>query len=683
MLYYSGTSQHLGDVDTGDTVMDFMDMERERGITINSAAITLKWKKHTINVIDTPGHVDFTMEVERSVRVLDGAVTILDAVSGVQAQTETVWRQAVRYNVPSIIFINKMDREGASFNNTLASIESRLYAKIFPAQIPCGVSRGFYAVVDLITMEQINWVDEEGWEMERTEIKDPSVLARAKTAREKLIDSLAEVDETFMDLCLDDPASITNEQVKAALRRVSIERKGVVVLCGSSLKNKGVQPILDAVIDYLPSPQERPDAEAVDELNKPVAISPKSDGKLCALAFKVVHDEKKGMLTYLRIYSGKLKPAEKIYNANVKESEKAMKIFRVLADDMESLSEINTGDIAAVIGLKHTRTGDTLVASNDPHPVRLKGLNIPQPVFFLSILPENQGCEPELNQALRQLQMEDPSVKVSFNKETGQQLISGMGELHMETVKHRILNHYKAKAIMGDLYIAYRSSVDTDGLTREFSKTFTTASGKPETATITLTIKQNEEGSNVFTINPNLDISRLVGQNNKKLAQDIRDALEDGANDAFSNGYPSGFPFNDIHVEVEDIQYISGTSATTFRNVMSQGILELAKEGGTSILEPIMNISIQVSSDQLRSVLSDLTGRRRGSINEMNQEKHLTLLSGRAPLKELLGYATDLRSMTKGTGFFSMELGGYDAPDQKIQETILREHGHFFAPEYE
>eukprot|EP01126_Amoeba_proteus_P044376 TRINITY_DN4929_c0_g2_i1.p1 TRINITY_DN4929_c0_g2~~TRINITY_DN4929_c0_g2_i1.p1 ORF type:complete len:566 (+),score=107.43 TRINITY_DN4929_c0_g2_i1:63-1760(+) len=501
MLYYSGTSNRCGNVDTGDTVMDYMDLERSRGITINSAAITFKWNGHTINVIDTPGHVDFTVEVERAIRVLDGAVTILDAVSGVQAQTETVWNQARFYNVPSLVYINKMDREGASFSNTINSIESRLYIKTFPIQIPIGVSRSFSGVVDLLSMEEVRWMSEDyGWEMTRCAVTDTSLLMRAVQAREKLVESLASVDETLMDICLEveKPSDITATQIKEALRRVCLSRKGVVVLCGSSLKNKGVQPILDGVVDYLPSPIEKMPPEAFDSEGKPVTIKLDEQSHLVALAFKVVHDHRKGLVTYLRVYSGVLVAAQKIYNTKSKQTERPLKLFRLLADDMEPIQQVSAGDIAAAVGMKRASTGDTLVGHNDPHVV-LKGINLPQPVFFSSILPEQASAEEELDEVLKNLQLEDPSVRVVSNKETGQKLICTMGELHMEIIKHRIQTHYKINTIMGDLYIAYRSTLAIP-VEETYKSSFVSASGRTESSTFIISLKRNSEETNKFSV---------------------------------------------------------------------------------------------------------------------------------------------------------------------------------------
>uniref|UniRef100_A0A6B2KYN1 Tr-type G domain-containing protein n=1 Tax=Arcella intermedia TaxID=1963864 RepID=A0A6B2KYN1_9EUKA len=671
MLYYSNSIRRVGDVDRGDTVMDYLELERKRGITITSAAISFPWKNHTVNVIDTPGHVDFTVEVERSVRVLDGAVTILDAYHHVQAQTTTVWNQATNYNVPRIIYVNKMDREGASFNGALASIENKFGTKTFPIQLPIGSSRSFSSIVDLLHMETIDWNDEDfGFDYTRSPVTGINQV-RAQEARNALVEKIAEHDDKVMELCLSDVGlNVPAIELRKALRRISIGMKGVVVMCGSSLKNKGVQPVLDGIIDYLPSPIERPPVEGVDKSGQVSQIYPESEFELCALAFKVIHDHKKGMIVYLRVYSGCLTKGIKIFNTAVGKEERPIRICRVRADDYEDIDEVKVGDIAAAIGLKFTRTGDTLVGLKDKQ-IALKGIKIPEPVFFCSVVPESPAQEEALNTALTSLQSEDPSIKVHTNTETGQLLLSGMGELHLEIVQDRLLNHYKVKADIGKIYLAYRSTI-MDTIKEDFRKTFTTS--RQESVFLTLRLKRNSEPNNHFSIV--VDLSQKTN-GNKKAASDLTQAFTAGADDAFSNGIPSGFPFHDISVELLNMEYDKGTSIQTYRIAMVQGILQLAKKATPLVLEPVMDVEIICDDSHTRTVLSDLTGRRRGSISLLSQDKASKIIQAKIPLKELLGYSSELRSFTKGTGFFSMEFSSYEPTPLKVQDQILKEHGHF------
>jgi elongation factor G len=675
MLYYSGVTERCGDVDSGDTVMDHLDMERERGITITSAVITFQWNRHTINVIDTPGHVDFTIEVERSVRVLDGAVVIIDAVSGVQAQTETVWNQAKRNEVPAIVFINKMDRDGASFTSSIQSLEKKLYVKTFPIQMPVSHSKNFSQIVDLIAMEILDWDDDDyGYNIERSPIEDEIVLTRAQSARDKLLESIANYDDVFMDLYLTENNNVSPTDIKAALKRITQERKGVIVLCGSSLKNKGVHPILDCIVEYLPSPLEKQAAEAIDEEGNAVSVQCDAEQPLCALAFKVVNDKKKGMVTYLRVYAGTLKIAQKLFNTNVSQNERPMQLFRIKADDIDPITEVRAGDIAAALGLKYTRSGDTLIDSHNLKKLKLKGMIIPKAVFFVSIFPDSPSDEVELNRILECIQLEDPSIEVTHNSETGQLLLCAQGELHMEIIRDRLFNHYKAKASMGDLEIAYRASIGHE-ITREYSKTLMVTGGKPESVTMTLTLSHSEEDKNVFEIDPKFDLSSVIGSN-KKLLFEVKEALIGGADDAFRNGVPSGFQFHDLTVTLRKLEFDQGCSAATIRNVIWMAILNIANESEPVLVEPVMSVDIQVAESHVRSVISDFSGRRRGAIHDQTSDKHVKFLKGKAPLKELLGYASDLRSMTKGTGFFSMEFEEYQQLPEKLTKEVKRKHGY-------
>jgi elongation factor G len=715
MLYYSGESQLLGDVDKGDTVLDYLKIERERGITINAAAITLHWKNHNINLIDTPGHVDFTAEVERSVRVLDGAVTILDGVAGVQAQTQTVWSQADRYGVPRLVFINKLDREGASVSSVMDTIRDRLRATPVLLQLPVGSSKAFSGVVDLLDMQELVWDAESlGIKYDKLALSEDSTLRQAALeARNDLVEQVAELDDQLMEHVINNSlasSEVPADVLRAAIRRVTLANKAIPVLLGSSLKNIGVQPVMDAVIDYLPSPLERASPIAYKSLlaleentsqeadSSGLATTGQNTSKaanvmklecdpkkpLVAQAFKVVHEARtNSLVVYVRVYAGTMTSGMKLMNTTKGKEERSLRITRVRADRLEDLKELGAGDIGAVTGLKNTSTGDTLVAQKDPQ-VCVTGMRIPQPVFFMSILADTVTEEDHLRTSLNLLQLEDPSFKWMVNKDTGQWTLCGMGELHLEILKDRLFNYYKVKATTGDIQIAYKSQLK-DEVSDHWVKSYSIA-GKQEDVDLKLEISSIDEseevaedeefkgtrieveGGNVFEISE----SALVALSNlRKGKNELIQALTDGAHDMFRSGIPAGFPLVNTKIILDDISITSATSAHTYKLALMDAIFTLARQVGIRILEPIMKVELVVDDDYAGGVLSDLTSKRTAVIEQMTHGgPGKKLVTCQVPLKLLMGYSTDLRSLSKGTGSFMMEFA-HNGPISDSQQTKL------------
>jgi len=686
MLFYCGKLNQIGEVDRGNTVMDFLKMERERGITIQSAAISMNWNQHKINLIDTPGHVDFTVEVERSVRVLDGAIAIFDAVQGVQAQSYTVWKQADRYCVPRIAFLNKMDRDGASLERTVHMIREKLSMRPVVLQIPIGEARHFRAVIDLISMELLEWEGQYGEKVKRNVISDVSTekwWSKAKHSRTKLIEDLAELNDSFMELLLDKgEQGISNEFLKKTIRELTIQRKCVPVLCGSALKRKGVQSVLDAVLDYLPSPQECSPVEGMPEPDRafpsPILVEPDEKKSLCALAFKVVHDHHRGMLTYVRIYSGSMKFGIPLLCVNRRIREKPMKLFQAAADELNEIEHISAGDIGVVVGLKATATGDTLCNAHDPNPIRLAGIIAPPPVFFCAIEPKKSSDEKFLDDALKCLQLEDPSFHLSVNNLTGQLLLSGMGELHLEIIKDRIENHYKVPANVGKVSIAYRSWLSCD--LYESKSVQYEIGGKRHTANLTLHIFPGERGSgNVFSI---LSKSVETYKYSEKKLSDI-DQMVSGIRESvlatLDRGY-LGFPITDMQVVLVQVGIDNDSSLLAFKKCVSQLLMKIIGVEAPKhirLLEPLMRIELSLQNDEhLGFILGDLSSNRRGQIIEVNNSSDS--FTGRkvianVPLREMIGYSTALRSTTRGSASYSMEFLQYDDMSQTAQSIVLKE----------
>lgn len=686
ILYYSGYTRSLGDVDDGDTVTDFMAQERERGITIQSAAVTFDWKGYRINLIDTPGHVDFTLEVERCLRVLDGAVAVFDASAGVEAQTLTVWRQADKHKVPRICFLNKMDKIGASFNYAVESIREKLKAKPLLLQLPIGEGKAFRGVVDVVRTEKLLWNpnSDDGKDFERKpllEMSDPKLLKEATEARNALIEQVADLDDEFADLVLGEFSEnldlLPAEKLQTAIHRVTLAQTAVPVLCGSALKNKGVQPLLDAITMYLPSPEER-NYEFLQWYK----------GDLCALAFKVLHDKQRGPLVFMRIYSGMLKPQTAIHNINGNCTERVSRLLLPFADQHIEIPLLTAGNIALTVGLKHTATGDTIVSSrssalaasrrakregekkqkenNEAERLLLAGVEIPEPVFFCTIEPPSMAKQPDLDHALKCLQREDPSLKVKLDPDSGQTVLCGMGELHIEIIHDRIKREYGLETYLGPLQVAYREAIlnsirATDTLDR-------TLGDKRHLVTVELEAKPVETSS----LLPVIEYAASVAGD---LSQASREAFENGVHSACLQGPLLGSPVQDVAVTLHSLVIHPGTSTTMISACVSRCLQKALKKADKQILEPLMNLEVTVSREYLSPVLADLA-QRRGNIQEIQSRQDNKVVIGYVPLAEIMGYSTVLRTLTSGSATFALELSNYQAMNPQDQSTLLSQrHG--------
>ncbi|DAA18036.1 ribosome-releasing factor 2, mitochondrial isoform X1 [Bos indicus] len=686
ILYYSGYTRSLGDVDDGDTVTDFMAQERERGITIQSAAVTFDWKGYRINLIDTPGHVDFTLEVERCLRVLDGAVAVFDASAGVEAQTLTVWRQADKHKVPRICFLNKMDKIGASFNYAVESIREKLKAKPLLLQLPIGEGKAFKGVVDVVRTEKLLWNpnSDDGKDFERKpllEMSDPKLLKETTEARNALIEQVADLDDEFADLVLGEFSEnfdlLPAEKLQTAIHRVTLAQTAVPVLCGSALKNKGVQPLLDAITMYLPSPEER-NYEFLQWYK----------GDLCALAFKVLHDKQRGPLVFMRIYSGMLKPQTAIHNINGNCTERVSRLLLPFADQHIEIPLLTAGNIALTVGLKHTATGDTIVSSrssalaasrrakregekkqkenNEAERLLLAGVEIPEPVFFCTIEPPSMAKQPDLDHALKCLQREDPSLKVKLDPDSGQTVLCGMGELHIEIIHDRIKREYGLETYLGPLQVAYREAIlnsirATDTLDR-------TLGDKRHLVTVELEAKPVETSS----LLPVIEYAASVAGD---LSQASREAFENGVHSACLQGPLLGSPVQDVAVTLHSLVIHPGTSTTMISACVSRCLQKALKKADKQILEPLMNLEVTVSREYLSPVLADLA-QRRGNIQEIQSRQDNKVVIGYVPLAEIMGYSTVLRTLTSGSATFALELSNYQAMNPQDQSTLLSQrHG--------
>ncbi|KAK9709671.1 Ribosome-releasing factor 2, mitochondrial [Basidiobolus ranarum] len=707
MLHYAGMTRKIGDVDDGDTVMDYMKQEKERGITITSAAITFGWKDHRINLIDTPGHVDFTMEVERSIRVLDGAVTIIDGVAGVEAQTETVWTQADRYKVPRIVFINKLDRIGAGITKSLKDIQKRLNGKPLLCQLPVmgddglgggSDANGISGIVDLLTMEYLTWDKETfGASIKKVALKENTINATfyeaACQARVNLVESLSEIDDEIVEIFLEneDHMAVSDTDLRKALRRATLSGSGVPVLCGASFKNIGVQPLMDAVIDYLPSPVDRPLPKAVLPNGELVEIPLLTKGKLCALAFKVIADSKRGPMVFVRVYSGTLQNRSTLYNSTRKGKERVNKLLQMYASDVEEIPSISAGNIGVIIGMKETRTGDTILLYNDRQDgLKLKGVEIPPPVFFCAVEPYSSSDEKSVDEALKSILLEDPSLHVHIDEETGQNLISGMGELHLEIVKDRLLNDFKVNAEMGKMRISYRETVTSEYeedilYDREMMGKRALAQMKVLVSPLSEEDSGNDETGNRIDID--LSEGSLLQDSTHESAdrgniskEDVLESIREGILSGLSRGHILGFPMTRLQVKVRDVRLFGGdTSPAALRACVNQGLTNAVAKSDPALLEPMMKVVVEVGEDQVGNVLGDLTGVRRGRVTGLDedsgQESTLTAYNKRSvhaevPLSSMVGYSSALRSLTAGTATFSMQLVGYGLMTSQQQKNV-------------
>ncbi|KAJ3046229.1 Ribosome-releasing factor 2, mitochondrial [Rhizophlyctis rosea] len=722
MLYYVGYTNRIGDVDDGNTVTDFLKAERERGITITSACIPFSWRNHRINLIDTPGHVDFTIEVERSIRVLDGAVCVLDGVAGVEAQTETVWRQANRYQVPRIAYVNKMDRIGASFTKAVKAMQRRLGGWGRPLVVQWPVVRGeshhatgigsggpdFEGVVDVLTMEVLDWkkVPKTGSVITRSPLSpssDPDsarLYQEASAARNALVEKLSEIDDEIVDVFLEhdgDHMSVPADDLRAALRRVTLNGKGVPVLCGASFKNIGVQPVLDAVVDFLPSPADIQPPEAVTSDGKAVTVK-LDDKNLCALAFKVTHDPQRGPLVFVRVYSGSLQSRATLFNSSRDVNERANKVLQMYADDFEEIPHIEAGNIACVVGLKETATGDTLLGPKHEGNIHLHPITIPPPVFVRSCEPMSTADDKALENGLRALTREDPSLHFYVDEETGQMLLSGMGELHLEIATERLKEVHKVNCKMGKVLISYRETLGTENVDEDGTITETflydkDIFGKKAKAEVTLEISPladvNEEdgllpagrGNEVSVAAISRKSGRASGSDaGVHFPPDIVKAIKSGIEGALFRGPVLGFPLTNLRVECTDATSFGSEVSTpaAFRTAAYRCVQAALQKSGPKLLEPIMDAMIEVPENYIGTVAKDMSGTRRGHIMSLGSEdddvgeyQHRTV-HAHVPLKEMVGYSTAMRGLTAGTGTFTMAIRGYGSMQSDREQSVLK-----------
>ena len=659
ILFYTGKTYRLGSVDEGNTVTDWMEQERERGITIVSAAVSAEWKGYQINIIDTPGHIDFTAEVQRSLRVLDGGIVVFDAVQGVEPQSETVWRQADRYNVPRICFVNKMDRVGASYERSIESIRERLGANPVAMQVPIGVEADFRGVVDLLTEKAIVWVDDLGKRPEITEIP-PELLDEVAEARERMIEQIAETDDALTEKYLEGE-EITVEELKAALRRATISGEVTPVYCGSALKNKGVQPLLDAVVDFLPSPLDIAEVRGVDpRTGEEITRPPSDDAPLSALVFKIVTDPYVGRLAYFRVYSGKISQGAQVYNATRGKRERIGRLLRMYADRREDVTEVYAGDIGAVLGLKNTFTGDTLC--DMANPIVLESISFPEPVISIAIEPKSAADQDKLSTALNKLAEEDPTFRVRTDEQTGQTIISGMGELHLEILIDRMKREFGVKANVGKPRVAYRESI-TRPVPRAEYRFVKQTGGRGQYGHVVLALEPGEPGSGITFED------EIVGG---VIPKEFIPAVEKGVREAAEAGVIAGYPVTDVKVRLYDGSYHEvDSSEMAFKVAGSMAFREGVKRGKPVLLEPIMKVEVVVPEEYIGDVIGQLSARR-GEIQGMEQRPGNTrAVRAMVPLAEMFGYATQLRSATQGRGAFTMEFDHYAQVPENVAKAII------------
>jgi elongation factor G len=659
ILYYTGRTYRLGNVDEGNTVTDWMEQERERGITITAAAITAEWREHRINLIDTPGHIDFTAEVQRSLRVLDGGVVVFDAVQGVEPQSETVWRQADRYSVPRICFINKMDRTGADFERSLAMIRERLGAHPVAIQLPIGQEAGFQGAVDLLAMQAVTYGDESGAKRQYGAV--PAELAdAAQAAREQMVEAIAETDDTLLHQYLEGEA-ISEDDLRRALRAATIAGKLNPVLCGSSLRNKGVQPLLDAVVDYLPSPV---DILPVSGLNPAtgavVTRPPDEDGHFAALVFKIVADPYVGRLAYFRVYSGIVHTGDSVLNATKNKRERLGRILRMHADRREEVDEVRAGDIAATVALKDTFTGETLTAPGQP--VVLESISFPEPVISIAVEPKTTADQDKMGEALRRLAEEDPTFRVRTDDQTAQTIISGMGELHLEVLIDRMLREFRVAANVGRPRVAYRETISR--------------AVRHEERYIRQTGGRGQYGHVVFELEPLSPGEGFAFENavvGGKIPREYIPAIEKGVREAMESGVLAGYPVVDIGVQLVDGSYHEvDSSEMAFKTAASIGFKEGCQRAGPTLLEPIMKVEVLAPEEFLGDVMGNLSARRAMIQGLEPRAGGVQAVSATVPLAEMFGYATDIRSMTQGRGTYTMEFSHYAPVTQTVAEEVLK-----------
>ncbi len=660
ILYYAGRTHRLGNVDEGNTVTDWMAQERERGITIVSAAITCDWRGKQINLIDTPGHVDFTIEVERSLRVLDGAVCVFCAVGGVQPQSETVWRQADRYNVPRVAFINKMDRMGADYRRCVDEIRKRLKANAVCIQLPIGQAENFEGVIDLLEMHAVRAEGEDGRDFKTGPVPD-ELAEEAATARAELCEAVAECDESVLECYLENP-DLDAETLRGAIRRGVIAGKLVPVMCGTALRNKGVQQLLDAVVWYLPSPADRPVVMATDLKSDERAERRNTpDAPLTALVFKIAADPFVGRLFFTRIYGGIIRKGMNIFNPRARKRERVMKIVKLFADNQIEVDELGAGQIGAIVGLKEATTGDTLCAENSA--VYLENITAPEPVMFIAIEPKSRADKDKLVESMKLLSDEDPTCQVRIDAETGQTILSGMGELHLEILVDRLRREFRCEANTGRPMVSYYETVAAEGrasylFDRELG-------GRRHYARVDVEVIPRRRGEGYA-----VDISPPA---RRKLPDaKLADCVKQGLTDGILTGVLARYPMTDVLARVTDVEITEDETATdvAFRTAAVMGFREAALAAGAELLEPIMSLDIETPADYVGDIMGDINGRR-GSVSEMTMRGEMQIVSARVPLAELFGYSTVIRSLSRGRASYTMQPGEFAVVPRTVKEQLL------------
>ena len=660
ILYYTGKIHKIGETHEGASQMDWMEQEQERGITITSAATTAQWNNHRVNIIDTPGHVDFTIEVQRSLRVLDGAVTVLDSQSGVEPQTETVWRQATEYGVPRIVFANKMDKIGADFLYSVSTLHDRLQANAHPIQLPIGSEDDFRGIIDLIKMKAEIYTNDLGTDILEEDIP-AEYLEQAQEYREKLVEAVAETDEELMMKYLEGE-EITNEELKAGIRKATINVEFFPVLCGSAFKNKGVQLMLDAVIDYLPSPLDIPAIKGINPDTDEEETRPASDEEpFAALAFKIMTDPFVGRLTFFRVYSGVLQSGSYVLNTSKGKRERIGRILQMHANSRQEIDTVYSGDIAAAVGLKDTTTGDSL--TDEKAKIILESINVPEPVIQLMVEPKSKADQDKMGIALQKLAEEDPTFRVETNPETGETVISGMGELHLDVLVDRMKREFKVEANVGAPQVSYRETFRASTQARGFFKR--QSGGKGQFGDVWIEFTPNEEGKGFEFENA------IVGG---VVPREFIPAVEKGLQESMANGVLAGYPMVDVKAKLYDGSYHDvDSSETAFKIAASLALKEAAKTAQPTILEPMMLVTITVPEENLGDVMGHVTARR-GRVDGMEAHGNSQIVRAYVPLAEMFGYATTLRSATQGRGTFMMVFDHYEDVPKSVQEEIIKKN---------
>jgi len=657
ILYYTGVSHRIGEVDDGQATMDWMAQEQERGITITSAATTCSWKGHRINIIDTPGHVDFTVEVERSLRVLDGAILLFCAVGGVEPQSETVWRQAKEYGIPVIAFVNKMDRVGANFERVLSMMRQRLSVRPVPLQLPLGNEASFQGIIDLIEMEAIIYDDTTlGSQFHKEPIPSGS-MARAQEYREQLIEALADQDDRILELYIE-KADISPQELRLAVRKGTLQLTITPVFCGSSFKNKGVQPLLDGIVHYLPSPADVAPVIGLNEAGEEESRPPAEDAPFAALAFKIMNDPYVGQLTFTRVYSGSLTTKSQVYNATKEATERVGKILKMHANKREEIDSISAGDIAALVGMKGTTTGDTLC---DPaHPVVLESIKVPESVISVAIEPKTKADQGKLAVSLQRLANEDPSFRMRVDSETGQTIISGMGELHLEIIVDRLLREFNINANVGNPQVAYRETITQKAIAE--GRFVRQSGGRGQYGHVKLAIEPLPSGSG-FAFE-----SRVVGGT---VPQEYIPAVEKGIVETMEHGLIAGYRLVDVKAMLLDGSYHEvDSSELAFKIAASMAFKQAVQKARPVVLEPLMSVEVVVPREYVSDVIGDISSRR-GKILGMEQQTTMTIVAAHVPLAEMFGYATVLRNLTQGRGTYSMQLYHYiTVSDAELKKVV-------------